>query len=284
MGERSVAAAIKPIAPVIEVDWLAGAVRLDERHLVRSDADAAACAVALGLARELRAEPQVVTVSGPGAVPVLEAAVAEGFARATRVVATEDDVELARPEDQFESAVVAELLASQLGGATVVVCGEASGDRGSASVPSRLAELLGWPQALGLCGVEARAGDLLAHRRLDGGRIEHLSVSTPCVLSVLSQAGTPPRAGLRAVLAAGDVADLVALPVAATRGDVPGTTRGPWRPPPSAQPVSREPRAASRALQVTGSASTREPPEVVRAEPDEAASLILARLEAWGLR
>ena len=50
MGERFVCVAVKPVAPVLDVDWVTGQAHLDERHLVRSAADAAACAVGAAIA------------------------------------------------------------------------------------------------------------------------------------------------------------------------------------------------------------------------------------------
>lgn len=284
MGELRVVAAIKPVAPVTSVDWLTGEVGVDRRHLERTAGDEAACRVALDVARALGARAELVAVAGPGCEPLLRELVGEGFSSACRVAVGEADHESAAVEDQLQGAAVAQALAEVLAGPDVVVCGEASGDRGSATVPSRLAEHLGCAQALGVHDVSVHGGVVCARRRLDGGHVERLSVPRPCVLSVLPRAGTAPRAPLGALLSPGGLEVLRVAVEGAARGEVPGTVLGPWRPPSSGLAAPGEPEGIRRALEVTGATTRREPPEVVRAEPHEAARAILDRLGEWGLR
>ena len=90
----------------------------------------------------------------------------------------------------------------------VVVCGDASADRGSGSVPAFLADELDAAQALGLLQLTTSDGDpatMSALRRLDGGRRERLAVPAPAVVSVEGAAGELRRASLAATLAARDV-------------------------------------------------------------------------------
>lgn len=289
MAEPFVCVAIKPVAPVLEVDWLTGRARLDERHLVRTGADGAACALGATIAAALGQVVVVAAVVGPSANGVLQQARAEGAARAVRVVVGGDDAESAAPESQWPSEVVAHALAAVCKGASVVVCGDASGDRGSATVPSLLAQHLGVPQALGLREVTLADGRVHGVRRLDAGRRERLEIEPPCVISVEAGAAAPRRAPLSVLVdrAAGAwTVELfsVAAPKGAQRGDPAGTVLGPYRPRASAlaAPVERDP--VRRAIEVAGTLVRRDPPEVVRGDPDEAAAAILEYLDRWGMR
>ena len=71
----------------------------------------------------------------------LREALAVGAARAVRIDA---------PGDVRRATPVAAALATVVAGATWVVCGDVSADRGSGSVPAFLAAELGVAQALGL--------------------------------------------------------------------------------------------------------------------------------------
>ena len=102
------------------------------------------------------------------------------------------------------SDAVATAIAAVATGATWVVCGDASADRGTGAVPAYLAAELGAAQALGLVAVDplARDGAVRVTRRLDGGRREILDVRTPAVLSVEGAVARLRRASLPAELAA----------------------------------------------------------------------------------
>lgn len=289
MGEPFVAVAVKPVAPVLEVDWLTGSVRLDARHLVRTPADAAACAIGAELAAGLGRELVVVAVGGPGSLGILSAVLAEGAARAIRVVVGDEDLDDAASGHQWPSDVVARALAEVCASASVVVCGDASGDRGSGTVPSLLAQRLGVPQGLGLRAAWLDGERVLGVRRLDAGRRERLAIEPPCVISVGAGAATPPRAPLPRVVdlaqGRGAVARvLVPAPPGAHRGELAGAVWGPYRPRASevAAPLERDP--VRRAIEVAGTLSRRDPPELVRLDPEEAAATILERLDRWGMR
>ena len=99
---------------------------------------------------------------------------------------------------------VAAVLAPAVSGARFVLCGDASLDRGSGSVPAFVAAALGCAQALGLTSLAVEDGEhgaVLVERRLDGGRRERLRVAAPAVLSVQSGLRLR-RAPLAGVLAA----------------------------------------------------------------------------------
>lgn len=281
--------AIKPVAPVLEVDWLTGRVRTDPRHVVRTRSDEAACAVGYALGAALGCAVVVVAASGPAAEGVLRAALAEGAIRAVRVVIGDDDRDASDPAEQWGSGVVAAALSAVATGARAVVCGDASGDRGSGTVPARLAHLLALPQALCLRAVAAHGTELVATRRLDGGRRERLRVDVPCVVSVESAAASAPRAALPRVVDTTGGTDayevvVVAVPESARRGDPMGSIVGPHRPRPSLVAAPRERDAVRRAVELAGTLSHRDPPELLRCDPDEAADAILEHLERWRLR
>lgn len=109
-----------------------------------SEPEAAALETALRLDPDVR----VVTVGPVDTDPGLRQALAAGAGRAVRIDAPTG----------VRSDVVGRLLASALGdmapGPDWVLCGDASPDRGSGSVPAFLADELGLGQALGLVAVE----------------------------------------------------------------------------------------------------------------------------------
>jgi electron transfer flavoprotein beta subunit len=284
VAEPFVCAAIKPVAAILDVDWLTGEVTTDDRHLVRTPADAAACAVALELAESLGCDAVVVALAGPAARSVLGEAVAEGMSRAVRVVVGEHDDEVSGPSDQLGGDAVATALASLLGDATVVVCGDASGDRGSGTVPSLLAHALGRPQALGVRSVVLDADRVVAVRRLDGGREEQLAIAPPCVVSVEARAGVPRRAALTSLLGAADRVEVAHVLGRAGQRSAPSASIGPYRPAASDLPAPVERDAVRRALEVVGATIQRDPPALLRLAPGAAAAAILEHLERWGMR
>ena len=288
MGDRVVCVAIKPVAPVLEVDWTTGIARLDPRHLVRTGSDAAACAVGRAVADALGADVVVVAVAGSASEGVLLDAAAEVGGAAVRVEVGED-ADAANPAEQWGSDVVAAALEAVARDAAVVVCGDASGDRGSGTVPARLAHRLGVPQALCLRAVRVEDERLHGTRRLEGGRREHVALDLPCVVSVEAAAAAPHRAALGATLAAaaghpGVERRRLDPPHGAVRGDAPGTVVGPYRPRASDLPTPDAVDPVRRAVEIAGSLVAGDPPEVVRASPEDAADAILERLARWGLR
>jgi electron transfer flavoprotein beta subunit len=170
-------------------------------------------------------------------------------------------------------------LSAHLQQATTVWCGDASADRGSASVPSFLADLLGVQQALGVIAVELASTPITATRRLDGGRREVLHVTGPAVISVEGAAARPRRIGLRSQLIDRS-ADLIT--VAGPRPAHVEPPLVPYRPRPQqlAAPAGDTARERIGAL-LHGAAPTRRG-ELVELDPPAAAERILAALRGWG--
>ena len=251
---------------VVARKWVAG----DPRWADVSDSDRAALEVGLRLAEASGDSVTVVTVGPAGADRAVRAGLAVGADRAVRLDAPAD----------LASEQVAEAIATVANDAHWVVCGDASVDRGSGSVPAFLAATLGASQALGLIAVEADGERVRAVRRLDGGRRELLAVRSPAVLSVEGSVARLRRAALGAEVAARTA------PVVVVAGP-PGPISEPanvvaYRPRPRAMAIPRgDALARVRVLTALGGAPTGHG-EVVTLDPPAAAARILAALEDWG--
>lgn len=257
-----------------DVDPLTGATHTDHRTSGASDADLAALEHALRLA-EMWGDDVVAVTAGPAvADPMLREALAAGASRAVRV-----DL-----PDGASSEQVAAALAPVLSGASTVLCGDWSLDRGSGAVPALLAAHLGAAQALGLVTIDADGpGQVLASRRLDGGRRERLRVPAPRVLSVEGglRLRRAPLDGLLTAKAA--TVEVRSAPGAHHAAPRPPAEAAPYRPrarelPPPPPDLS----ARERVLALTGALVERTPPELLTLEPAEAADRLLAQLRTWG--
>jgi electron transfer flavoprotein beta subunit len=278
VADGDVAALIKVVPTRVEVESLTGQPVLDLRFLGVSAADRAALAVAILLGQATGGRVDVYCV-GP---PIVEAALLEIAAlsttRTVRVALRGDtEVTLDHLMSSYPSDLVARCLAGVLGDPDYVVAGDHSLDRGSGSVPSRVAERLGYAQALGLLDIDVE--HLRATRRLDGGWREEVQLGPRSVVSVEAGAGRLPRAGLGALRS-------VELELIEIRESVVATPCDflPYRPAPDVVAAPVEPFAARRAMEVIGALSPAHHREVIEATPDEAAKLIVDSLAAWGYR
>jgi len=268
-----IAAVLKWVDLRPDVDPLEGTVRHDDRTSGFSLADAAAleCALLLGEAWQLPVA--AITAGPPGAQAVLRDAAAFGPRRLVLVTADID----------APSEAIAEALAPLLDGAAVVCCGDYSADRGSGSVPAFLAHQLEAAQALGLTGLTPRSrGCLIAQRRLDGGRREHLQVTAPAVISVEPGAARLRRAPLSGLLAAREATIEVTEGAVTHRPRVQVMHMAPYRPRPKILPPPHDPLPRARLLALTGALTERTPPRVVRAPCDEAADELIRYLKDKG--
>ena len=268
-----IAAVLKWVDLRPDVDPLEGTVRHDDRTSGFSLADAAAleCALLLGEAWQLPVA--AITAGPPAAQGVLRDAAAFGPQRLVFVTADID----------APSEAIAEALAPLLDGAAVVCCGDYSADRGSGSVPAFLAHQLEAAQALGLTGLTPRTpGCLIAQRRLDGGRREHLQVTAPAVISVEPGAARLRRASLSGLLAAREAVIEVAEGAVTHGSRVQVMSTAPYRPRPKILPPPHDPLPRARLLALTGALTERTPPRVVRATCDEAADELIRYLKDKG--
>jgi electron transfer flavoprotein beta subunit len=285
-----VAACVKWVDLRPDIDPLTAGVAHDPRSFGWSAADHAALEWALRLGEAWGVAVNVLTAGPSGAEVGLRRALAAGAAAAVRV-----DLPTDAPSPRVARALAGPLRRLAIGATgdgsppVLVCCGDWSVDRGSGSTPAFLAAELGATQALGLVGVQIDPSDpgrLRVERRLDRGRRERLEVGAPAVLSVEGGTALLRRASLPAVLAA-EAAPLTVVggPVV-TGADAARTgARTPFRPRPRglAGPDPAAP-AEQRVLALTGALVDRSPPRTVRAEPEEAAGIILDQLRMWGYR
>jgi electron transfer flavoprotein beta subunit len=277
-----VAACIKWADLRPEIDPLAGSVEPQHHGEGWSASDLAAVEVALRTAAQwsgadgVDTATVVVACAGPAAAEdALRELVAVGVDRVMRVELA------AQPSSAEVAAVLAEVLASEDLRVDLVVCGDASADRGSGAVPAFLAHELDASQALGLIEVTpGAAGELAALRRLDGARRERLAVQTPAVISVEGSVADLRRASLAATLAARTATVELRTPRRHPHAETLRTR--PWRPRSRALPPPHGDHALDRIVQLTGAFTDRTPPRTLVLDPAEAADAVLEQLRAWG--
>ena len=263
-----------------EIDPLTGSMVTDERWSGPSLADQAALEWALRLAEARATATHVVTVGTDAADAMLRDALAAGATTATRVHLDAGD------EHQATSACVGRLLADVARplDPAMVLCGDWSLDRGSASVPSFLAAELALDAACGLVRIEQTDERRLeVERRLDGGRREVLAVTGPAVLSVEGATARLRRAPLRGVLHARTASvRVVTVGIGDIEWELTPERVGSFRPRARIldAPMAADPRRRVEAL--TGAHTSRTPPQRLALDPDTAADVILDRLRAWG--
>jgi len=274
-----IAVLLKLVDLRVEVDPLTGepGAAAAGQTLSASPADRAALETALQLAG---AGEEVVAVSaGPSLTAdatdtLLREALAVGAARAVRVEIPAGT----------SSADVAAAIAPVITEARIVVCGDASLDRGSGAVPAFVAHHLKAAQALGLTTVSPAGEGLRVERRLDGGRREVLEVTAPAVLSV-EEGLRLRRASLAALIRAREAAIEVVTQPAAIHAEGPPERLRPYRAPApaaSSQPAPDDPRA--RVLALTGMLAPARARRVVEADPATCVDELLDYLAAHGYR
>ena len=262
-----------------DVDAVAATVMSDDRFAGASASDRAALEWALRLAERREATVTVVSVGPVGAEQLLREALACGAQRGVRV-------DTGLPADrQPTSRAVATALAEVLRGAALVLCGDWSLDRGSASVPAFLAGELGIGQACGLVALdEDEALVIHAERRLDGGYRQRLRIDGPAVLSVEGVVARLRRAPLSSVLAAQRATVEVEHQSLPQHDDGVRLVHTSAFRPPAHVLMGPDPSASvrSRVEQLTGSMSERVPPQKLVLDPEDAADRIIEQLRAWG--
>src|SRR6202142_1146190 len=123
----------------------------------------------------------VVVTAGPArSQQVLREALAKG---ADRAIHLEDD-----RFATLDAANVARALAASIAGETfdLIVTGLQSDDFGFAQTGVLLAEVLGWPHATIIIGIEKTDAGLRLKRELEAGRYQHVDVPLPAVLTIQS--------------------------------------------------------------------------------------------------
>lgn len=264
-----------------EVDPLTGAVRRDERGAVLSTADAAALEHALRLGEAWSAPVLAVCAAPAAADGLLRSAAARG-ASVLRVPVDREYVRDIALDERSLALAVADAVRA-VGAPDVVLCGDASTDRGTGAFPAYLAHALGAAQALGLVALAAEGDELRGERRLEGGRRERLRIPRPAVCSVEGAGVRLRRASLPATLAASTSPVPVAAVAVGPGPRVEVTSVGPYRPrtrvvPPPAGATSHE-----RLMELTGVLVAHDPPQIVApASAAEAADALLDYLRRRG--
>jgi electron transfer flavoprotein beta subunit len=131
--------------------------------------------------REKHGGEVVVVTAGPArAQQVLREALAKG---ADRAIHLEDD-----RFASLDATNIARALAAAMEGESfdLIVTGLQSDDFGHAQTGVLLAEVLGWPHATIIIGIEKTDTGLRLKRELEAGRYQHVDVGLPAVLTIQS--------------------------------------------------------------------------------------------------
>ena len=254
-----------------EVDPLSGHVHTPANRFGGiSLADQSALEIGLQLGTLRSMDVVAITVGGAQSEQSLRDALAAGAKRAIRIDAA----------GSLSSAETARVLALSLGHASIIMCGDYSFDRGSGSVPAYLAAELGISQALGVVSLTAQANDILATRRLDGGRREHLRIGDWAVISVEGSVAQLRRATLANTLATRDnEIEVIDTPLTLER---PVSTRKPFRPRPRTLTMPHGNTTLERLNSITNVATTSTRGEQIELDPEKSAAYILQTLTRWG--
>jgi len=84
----------------------------------------------------------------------------------------------------------------------LVLCGLMADDGNFAAVPPMLAELLDVPSATGVVATSANNGSIRVERELDGGAMEVVELSRPCLLAIQTGANQVRYASLKGIMQA----------------------------------------------------------------------------------
>ncbi|MBM4762865.1 electron transfer flavoprotein subunit beta/FixA family protein [Bacillus sp. B15-48] len=106
--------------------------------------------------------------------------------------------------DGLESSVVAKAIVEavkKIGGVDLVICGEGSGDQYSQQVGPRVAALLDYQLVSYVSSFNVNGETFTAERKLEDGN-EIVQVSSPTVVTVLSDINTPRIPGMKQILSA----------------------------------------------------------------------------------
>jgi len=234
---------------------------------------------ALALARHLTGDTGSVTVllSGPpGADAAAREALARGATSAGRLDGAGDE-----PSRDVAGALARAIAEDH--DVDLIVCGDASFDRGSGSVPAFVAAQLDWPQALGLLELAPTPdGALTATRRLDQGRREQLVIRGRAVVSVEPGVARPQRASLVALRAA-RTASIQVRPGPPPLAEPPGE-RVPFRPRARVVAAPSGEDALTRVRDLADSDTAAHATDTAELDPSSAAARIVELLAQWGYR
>ncbi|OPY92521.1 MAG: Electron transfer flavoprotein subunit beta [Syntrophaceae bacterium PtaU1.Bin231] len=170
---------------------------LEDVPLTFGDIDKNALEAATALKEKIAGKIIVVSVGGDGLEDTVKEALAAGADEAVLAC----DASFARIESD-RSAVMLSGLIRKIEDVGLVLLGEGSADNYSGQVGSRLAEILGLPQAGSAASVDLDDGKALVTRRLEETE-EVLELELPAVVSVLADINEPVIPGVTMILKAG---------------------------------------------------------------------------------
>lgn len=170
---------------------------LDDVPLLMGDIDRSALAAAVAL-QEAAAGKKIVLSAGDGNLEdTVKEALAAGADEAVLVI----DDRLREAESAFSACALAGAI-RRTEDVGLVLFGEGSADNYSGQVMSRVAGLLGWPQAGYVREIRLEDGKAVLTRSLED-REEILEVDLPAVVSVVSEIAQPQTPSVTAILKAG---------------------------------------------------------------------------------
>jgi electron transfer flavoprotein beta subunit len=165
--------------------------------LLMGDIDRSALAAAVALRDSLPGKRIVLSAGDENLEDTVKEALAAGADEAALVI----DNRLRDADSAFTARVLAEAI-RRIDEVGLVLFGEGSTDNYSGQVMSRVAAILGWPQAGYVREIRLENGKAVLTRSLED-RGEILEVDLPAVVSVVSEIAPPQTPSVTAILKAG---------------------------------------------------------------------------------
>jgi electron transfer flavoprotein beta subunit len=190
-------ALVKQVVDVAQVKFDGGkAPNFAQMPAKMSDADKNALEAAVRLKEKAPgSEVIVVSVGGPKVGETVNEALAIGADKAFIVT---------QPHDQLDALATSELIAAairKIGGADIVLCGEASTDAYQGQIGPRVAELLQFPQITFAKTLELQGNSVVATREL-GEKVVKVKAALPALVALVKDANQPRLPNLMAIMSA----------------------------------------------------------------------------------
>ncbi len=165
----------------------------DKLAFTINESDNYALEEALQLKDNAGAEVTVVSVGPKESLEVLRMGLAKGAGTAVRV----DDAGLGAADAQVLARVLAAALKD--GAYDMIFTGCIASDIEDSQVGPALAQLLGWPHAAYVTGLETKEGPAVVKRELESGVLEVKELDLPCVVSFQTGGNSPRYASIMGI-------------------------------------------------------------------------------------